>query len=207
MVIRLEIKCFDMGTSNTYVVWNASSLRAAIIDCGNPISVVKSFITANELKVEYIILTHGHFDHADGIFAYKEAFPNARTICTEAEACVLSDPSANLSAYFCKEAVSYPLPDIALHDGDDVVIHGDIAENDIIFKTISASGHTSGSYVLYCEKERVMFSGDVIFAGGGRGRTDFKYGDEIAMQKTLQKLYSIPESFVFYPGHGECDRI
>ena len=203
----IRIKTFSEGLldSNEYLVWNESSGRAAIIDCGNYTQETERFVKENCLTVDYIILTHGHYDHAEFTEDHKIAFPTAKLMCHAEEVAVLRDPMANLSAYF-GDAVAYPDPDIKLRNGDNVVIRGNSTENDIVFRVIDAPGHTPGSFCLLCDKEQIMFTGDVLFRRG-RGRTDFKYGDELTMQKTLRSVLSLPAEITFYSGHGAPSKI
>ena len=94
------IKLISRGLldSNTYVVYN-SSKRAMIVDCGSPVAEVREFVESNDMTVDYIVLTHGHFDHAHYIDEYISAFPNAEIICHRNELKVLYDPEANLSTF------------------------------------------------------------------------------------------------------------
>lgn len=200
----MDIKRFDKGIfgSNTYVISDPESGKGAVIDCGNAADAVKRYVSDKNISIEYIILTHGHYDHAELIGDYRIAFPGARSVCTAAEAKVLSDPEANVSALF-GSAVRYPLPDIALSDGDTLSLGENKAA---VFEVISTPGHTPGSYCLYLRAEKLMFTGDVLFAHG-RGRTDFKYGSEADMHRSLMRLLSMDGDTAIYPGHGEPSHI
>ena len=199
----MKIKTFPYGLfdSNGYVVWNEDGGRGIVIDCGNAVSSVKEFVSQNGITVDFIMLTHGHYDHIDNVGEYQKAFPDAELIYHENEVAVTRDCTANLTLYF-GEAQNYPLPDRALKNGDNVVIRGNSPENDIVFTVIDAPGHTPGSFLLLCESEKIMFTGDVIFRRG-RGRTDFKGGDEMTMRKTLSMIAQMDGDIAFYSGHGE----
>ncbi|MBR2461184.1 MAG: MBL fold metallo-hydrolase [Clostridia bacterium] len=199
----MKIKVFSNGllNSNEYLVWNAHGGRGAVIDCGNRARAVADFAEENGIKVEYIILTHSHYDHAHYVSEYIAAFPGAKLLCHADETALLSDPTANLSAYF-GEATRYPDPDVLLKNGDNAVICGDKPENDLVFRVMDAPGHTPGSFCLICDAEQIMFCGDVIFKCG-IGRTDFAYGSEEDMLRSLRRILSLPDRITFYPGHGE----
>lgn len=203
----MKIKTFDSGIfdSNEYLVWNESSRVGIIIDCGNYKDEIQAFVQDNGIKVTQIILTHGHYDHAEFTRDHLEAFEGAELLAHKKELALLSDPIANLTAYF-GEGEAYSTPNRALCNGDSVVIPGDMPGNDIEFKVIDAPGHTEGSFLLYCEKEKIMFAGDVIFKNG-RGRTDLPYGDESVMQSTLAEIRKMDGDIVFYPGHGAPDSL
>jgi glyoxylase-like metal-dependent hydrolase (beta-lactamase superfamily II) len=201
----LEIQNFDGGLlgANTFLVWDTESLDGMIIDCGNLPEAVKSFASQKGVTVKYIVLTHGHYDHAEYTEYFRSAFAGAMLACHRAEAPVLTDSEANVSEYF-GEANTYPLPDIALEEGD-VLTLGD-SETGISFVCLHTPGHTPGSICLYCKKEKTMFTGDTLF-NMGYGRTDFKHGSETALFTSLTRLLKMDADIVFYSGHGGSSEI
>ncbi len=88
-----------------------------------------------------------------------------------------------------------PPPDSFLKEKD----HFDVG--DLKFEVIHTPGHTPGGISLYCEKEKVVFTGDTLFAGTW-GRTDLPYSSEEEMAKSLKKLLKLPPETKVYPGHG-----
>ena len=199
----MKIKTFSDGLlgSNEYVLWNEDSGCGAVIDCGNEVTAVESFVHENGIVIDHIILTHGHYDHAEYVDAHRAAFPDAKLLGHENELPILRDSIANLTPWF-GEAKAYPEPDLVLKNGDNVVIHGKSPENDIVFRVIDAPGHTPGSFLLLCDAEKTMFTGDVLFKRG-RGRTDFRGGDEMTMRNTLRMIADMDDDIAFYSGHGE----
>lgn len=203
----MKIKTFSNGLlgSNEYLVWNEDGGHGAVIDCGNDVAEIERFARENGITVDYLILTHGHYDHAEYTASHQAAFPDAKLICHEKELPILRDGMANLSVYF-GSGKAYPEADVTLKDGDDVVIRGKSPENDIVFRVIDAPGHTPGSFLLLCSAEKIMFTGDVIFKRG-RGRTDFIGGDEWEMRKTLSMISEMDGDIEFYSGHGDPSTI
>jgi glyoxylase-like metal-dependent hydrolase (beta-lactamase superfamily II) len=63
-------------------------------------------------------------------------------------------------------------------------------------------GHTEGSTCFYLPSQKALFSGDVLFKGN-IGRVDFPGGDPRAMEKSLERVASLPPDTHVYPGHGE----
>ena len=199
----MKIKTFSDGLldSNEYLVWNETSGCGAVIDCGNDERAVADFARENGITVEHIILTHGHYDHAEYTEDHQNVFPNATLLCHENELPTLRDCVANLSIWG-NEMRAYPEPDATFKNGDNVVIRGNSPENNIVFHVIDAPGHTPGGFLLLCEKEKIMFTGDVLFRRG-RGRTDFRGGDEAVMRDTLRMIAGMDSDITFYSGHGE----
>ena len=190
------IKRFSLGLlqSNTYVVFCKESLNAMIVDCGCEVNEVLDFVTQNRLYVKYIVLTHGHYDHAEYANEYIKAFPDALFVCHEDEKQVLSDPDGNLTSFF-GIAKKYPLPMLTVKDGDTLTL----SEN-MVFTVIHAPGHTPGCICLLDEKNKIMLTGDVLFANS-YGRVDFKYGDPSEMRVSLERLLKLDPEITFFSGH------
>ena len=75
------------------------------------------------------------------------------------------------------------------------------------FKVIETPGHTPGGVSFYEPAEKVLFSGDSLFAGA-IGRTDHPGGDyEMLMKSILGKLVTLEGSVSVIPGHGPCTDI
>ena len=200
----VNYKCFSGGRlgSNSYLVY-ASDGSAMVVDCGNPPERIYSFAKENGLTVKYIILTHGHYDHVDHTEDFAELFSDAVVISHPAEAAVLTDPYANVSVLFGDPKAYRP--------AEQTVVEGDVirlgeGDDSVEFTVLSTPGHTPGSICLYCEKEKLMLTGDTLFAGG-RGRTDFRFGDEELIWKSLDRLLSMDGEITFLSGHGAPSRI
>jgi len=63
-------------------------------------------------------------------------------------------------------------------------------------------GHTPGSICFYFPEDKIIFTGDTLFAGA-IGRTDLSYSSKGDMKTSLKLLASLPEEVTVYPGHGE----
>ena len=199
--------------ANTYVVYNDNKNKqgkrdAFIVDPGNPVGEILSYAVSKELDVKYIILSHGHYDHVSFIEEYKRTFPDAATVCHEEESKVLTDPEANVS-YLFGDTNAYEDCAVKVKEGDNIVLSGiddNGAETDMKFTVMHTPGHTPGCICLYNEEEKLMLTGDTLFAGG-YGRTDFKYGSGAELMRSLRRLLSMEDEIVFYSGHGEMSRI
>lgn len=194
------IKIFKNGLlgSNTYLVYDNKSLEGMLVDCGNEPRQIETFCENMSIKIKYIVLTHGHYDHADYVRAYKSLFKGATVVAHSAEKAVLSDSEANVSE-LVGETTTYPMPDMTVEDGDTLRLGYD---DEMSFTVLHTPGHTPGGICLYCEKEKILFTGDTLFHYG-RGRTDFKYGDETEILASIKRLTELDGDTVFYPGHGE----
>ena len=197
----LLYKTFPSGLlgSNTHIVYDPESREAMVVDCGNDPTAPRLFLLENELKLKYILLTHGHYDHADFIEDYLASFPEATYAAHADEAVLLTDAYANVSIYFGTPK-KYPLPTLALREGDTISL------GKCELRVLSTPGHTPGSLCLYSKADKLMLTGDTLFKGG-RGRTDLTFGDEEAIQHSLSRLLSMDEDITFLSGHGEASLI
>ena len=194
-------KIFSRGLlgSNTYLVYDDDSREAMIVDLGNPPSEVVAVAKDMHLEVRYLVLTHAHFDHAEYIEKYRQAFPLARVVAHEREVAVMVNGEANVSIYF-GEPKDYGYPDMTVRHGETITL------GYLKFRVIHTPGHTPGSICLYSLTEGVMYTGDTLFRGG-RGRCDVKYGSEWEMADSLKRLFAMDDNIVFFPGHSVSSTI
>lgn len=208
--------------TNCYIV-PVGGGEAAVIDPADDYpAIVKA---AGELKLKYVLLTHGHFDHTgaaasvrDGVdrtqkpkkgAAPSETAPTAP--CTDvpiyihsADVGLLTDADKAL-AFFCPGKPYFPFgeEELALlktvEDGD-VIRCGEVE-----FKVMSTPGHTAGSVCFLCSDEDgrdIMFAGDTIFKDS-IGRSDGYSGDPSVQFESLEKLKALDKDYIILPGHGE----
>jgi len=84
---------------------------------------------------------------------------------------------------------------------DDDLLH----VGDLEFKVLHTPGHTKGGISLYCEGEKMLFSGDTMFRGSW-GRTDLPTGSfEDVINSITKKLIVLPEDTIVYPGHRKIN--
>ena len=185
----MKINKFTLGPvmTNTYLVHENG--RGFIVDCPYSSSVLDKFIEDNKIKIEFIILTHTHFDHVTGLKYYKDRF-GVEVFASEDAEDLAEDPNFNLSFHMNKLEV--PI-DHYLKDGEVFSKYN--------IKAIKTPGHTidSMSFVL----GDAIFTGDTLFRLSV-GRTDFPGGsfDEIK-DSIINKLGKLDKSAKIYPGHNE----
>ena len=190
----MRIKNFPsrMMDTNCYVI--SSGKDAIVIDPGEKEPKLLDYITEEDLTVEAIILTHGHYDHIAGVEWLKDN-THAPVICGKDEVKVLSSPTYNLSPLFGGGELTL-VPDRTLEDNEEVTF------GELKFKTIFTPGHTEGGICLYFENEMVLVSGDTLFAMS-IGRTDFPGGSYRDIVDSLKnRLMPLPDDTIVLPGHG-----
>lgn len=187
----LKIQRFPVGIlrTNSYLI--SYNDRGIIVDPGG----ISDKLDENIKKlngIDYIILTHGHFDHILEVKRYQN-LTGAKIVIGKDEKDFPMDNSLNLCSEFYKKGINNFSADILLKDGDTLNF------NDKEIKVIFTPGHTIGS-VCYC-LDNNMFSGDTLFRGKV-GRTDLATGNENDMLNSLKKLYNLETDYSIYPGHG-----
>jgi len=144
------------------------------------------------VAIRFIICTHGHWDHTMGLTELAAA-TGAKVACHAEDAGLLRHPTfAPFSFPFTLTPVT---PDRLLEEGDTVEVGAHR------FTVLHTPGHTPGSICLYAAEDRLLFSGDTLFAGAC-GRVDLPGGDPEAMVRSLQRLRALPPDTIVYSGHG-----
>ncbi len=72
---------------------------------------------------------------------------------------------------------------------------------EIDLEVLHTPGHTEGSVCLLAADERLLLTGDTLFAGSW-GRTDLPGGDEDQMVDSLSRLSTMADDLRVLPGHG-----
>lgn len=204
MINRIIVGAFS---TNCYL-YETIKGKCAIIDPGDNAPLILSEIEKKELIPEIIICTHGHFDH---ILAVSQLINHYRTMGKELPLAIgameglffgekslqihqesllsvglppsLFPPESSLTAptYLLKEGETVPFTDL---------------------KVIETPGHSKGSISLLSSENRLLFSGDCLFAQG-IGRTDLRGGSHSEiLNSIIQKLFTLDETIKVYPGHG-----
>ncbi|MDD2482895.1 MAG: MBL fold metallo-hydrolase [Candidatus Shapirobacteria bacterium] len=183
--------------TNCYLIWEEETKECLVIDPGDDGVGISEEINNKKLKVKAVFLTHGHFDHSMGALDLKLIY-NVDFGCSEKDAFLL-DRQDETAKHFLKKEIQ--VPNFIKIDIDlDKIKKFELGEE--IIEIIKTPGHTPGSVCFYNKKNKLLFSGDTLFAGL-RGRTDFKYGSTKEIFKSLKKLMKLDKKTLVLPGHGD----
>ncbi len=160
-----------------------------IVDPGT--TDVLQYCLEKQLKVTDILLTHGHYDHIGGVDALVKEY-GAHVYATRDTMHVVKDEVLNLSFRHQPITLKSPIHDV----GDGIHIGSEIID---VYET---PGHVIGSCCYLFEKEKIMFTGDTLFAGS-IGRVDFPGSSMQEMQQSITLLKNLQIDCVVAPGHGE----
>jgi hydroxyacylglutathione hydrolase len=193
----LEILTVGALETNCYILGDEKTKQAVVIDPGGDFEIIEDHLKKLELKVQYIILTHGHVDHIGALGELKKA-TGAEILIHSKDSAMLYDPNQNLSI-FSGDKITPIKADKLLEEGDIIHCGG------IRLEVLHTPGHTPGGISLLTDK--MVFTGDSLFCGS-IGRTDFPGSSfQKLIQSIKDKLLSKDDDFIIYPGHGPSSTI
>lgn len=194
----LETAAVGPFFKNGYVVGCERTKQAVYIDPGDEVEQLLAFITAEQLRVTHILLTHAHVDHVSGVAEAKRAL-NAPIYLHQDD--LLIYQNAVRSGVLFGLTVEEPPPVDHYYDGATIGF-GDYEVN-----VAHTPGHCPGGVCLALSKKGdasppSLFVGDTLFAGS-IGRTDLPGGDyETLLQAITGVLFKFPDESIVYSGHG-----
>ena len=160
------------GDNFSYIIADDATREAAVVDSSYNAGELSRILTAENLKLKYIINTHGHSDHTAGNQELRSMF-SAKTVVHK-----LSRINA----------------DVTVDDGDIIRI------GSVPVKVIHTPGHTPDSICLLVDNQKLL-TGDTLFVGEC-GRTDLPGGNSKSMYNSLfNKLLKLNDDVEVYPGH------
>ena len=191
---------------NAYVVSTLDGAGQAVglvIDPSFPPQVDRllAYVAERGIRIEKIILTHGHADHIAGLDAVHDAHPDAQVAMAAADQPMLADASRNLSAPFGMSVTLRTPMDMDLQPGMGFPL------GSLSWQVLDTMGHSPGGISLHCPSEGIVFTGDALFSGS-IGRTDFPGSDHARLISNIRdNLLSLPDDTVVYSGHGPTTTI
>lgn len=193
----LQKLCVGELSTNCYILGDEKTNEGVVIDPGGDFDLIDENIEKLNLKIKYIILTHGHIDHIKALVPLKKK-TKAKVLIHKEDLPILSDPTYNLSQFIGEDS-SFSEPDLLLKDGDTIEF------GKVKLLVLHTPGHTPGSISLYTDN--LLFTGDTLFCEG-MGRTDLPGASyEKLFSSIKQKLFTKPDDTEVFPGHGPSTTI
>jgi glyoxylase-like metal-dependent hydrolase (beta-lactamase superfamily II) len=181
---------------NCTLLWDAATRQAVVVDPGGDVDDILAAVAARELKVEQLLLTHGHIDHVGGAAALAARLGGVPVVGPQQDDAFWLDQLPEQCRMFGFPHTGALKPDRWLAEGDTVAVGGETLE------VVHTPGHTPGHVCFFNAPARLAIVGDVLFAGS-IGRTDFPGGNHAALIASIrEKLFPRGDDVAFIPGHG-----
>lgn len=185
---------------NCSIVFDEAVKVGAVVDPGGDIPAIREAIGQSGARIEKILLTHGHLDHAGGAAELAETL-GVGIEGPHVDDLFLLENLAESGARYGIMGMRPVAPGRWLGDGDTVQVGG------LTFSVYHAPGHSPGSVVYYDAANRFALMGDVLFQGS-IGRTDLPRADHATLLRSIrEKILPLGDDVVFLPGHGPASRI
>lgn len=188
---------FNDLMERSYLIWDETG-ECVIVDPGFSDKYQKEsligFIQTNGLTPVKVLLTHGHFDHTLGLRETVRIYHIPVMMHPD-------DRETLENVGYFRMLFGADIPDTYtqttdIHDGDTIEF------GNSVFEVIATPGHTPGGVCYLDRKNRILLSGDTLFAGS-IGRTDHPAGDyDKLMESIFTKLMVLDGDINVYPGHG-----
>jgi glyoxylase-like metal-dependent hydrolase (beta-lactamase superfamily II) len=173
------------------VLGDEPSGEAIAIDTATPcVEWLTQTLAERGWRLKLVVSTHRHWDHI-GDNAAVSAATGAEIAAHFADRHGLERPQPIMAPFPIPPSV----PAIDLAEGSTIRF-GEIA-----LTVLHTPGHTEGSVCLLADSERLLFTGDTLFAGSW-GRTDLPGGSEEQMVDSLGRLAALSGDLKVLPGHG-----
>lgn len=192
---RLQLKSAWVEPTNCYIIQDEETKETMVIDPAGELEKIIEMLEILNAKLKYIFLTHCHADHIGAAAQLHEKY-GVKILIHRNGVENLENDDIVLASYIGANKITLE-PDSRIDDEDLLHI------GNIEFKVLHTPGHTSCSTSLYCEKHKMIFSGDTIFRGAW-GRTDLQTSSfENIIKSITEKIMVLPEDTIIYPGHGK----
>jgi len=153
-----------------------------------------SFLADNNLQPTGMVNTHFHIDHIVGNTFICNTF-NLSPQCHKASK-MFWETAVEFGSVFGIKVENLIIPSDFIEDGDSIEFGSSSVQ------VLYTPGHADGSVCLVNHDERYVIAGDVLFRDS-IGRTDLPTGNfDVLHQSITSKLFTLPDDYVVYPGHG-----
>lgn len=195
--MALSISTYVLGPieNNTYLIVDSASNRAAVIDPSSASEKILIYIQENKLSLEFLLITHAHFDHIGGVKWFNSQFNKKLTVALHSfDLSLWNDGGGSKDFGFDLNIGSAP---------NQLLSNGQILSlGETPIEVIHTPGHTPGHVTFLAHKDMAAFCGDLIFCHG-IGRTDLATGNTNDLLASIrEKIFSLDPNTILYPGHG-----
>jgi len=193
----LEIISFTLGMAytNAYLVADPETGEATVIDPAWDGNIILAEAQKRDWRIAHLWYTHAHFDHFGGAGGVADGCDPLPIVAMHPEDRPLWESKGGASLFGLNLDDPGPEPSIDLAHGQTLSLGGNQ------FEVRHAPGHSPGHVMFYCEAEKVLFSGDVVFKQS-IGRTDLPGGSyDTLMSSIREQVMTLPDDVRILSGH------
>lgn len=185
--------------ANCVVLGDEPARAAAVIDPGGEAPKILDTIERLGLRVDAIVLTHAHIDHASAAYEVKQA-TGAPLYMNHGDTPLYEQMDA-FAGWLGMQPPKRAAIDRDAPDGAVIPFGG------IGMTVLHTPGHSPGGISLWIPGEKVVLTGDTLFHSS-IGRSDLPGGDgHLLLRSIAGKLLTLPDDTLVIPGHGESTTI
>lgn len=201
----MEYKIFvnNSWQENTVVLFDETG-EAVVVDCGcfgrAEEKKLEDFFVQEKLRPVALLNTHLHIDHIFGNNFMKETYGLEAQVAEEDNFYI--EHAVEYAAMLgVRGIISPPAAGKFLKEGDRIVF------GNSELQVLAVPGHSPGGLCFYSERDRLLLTGDSLFAGS-IGRTDLPGGNTRQLLEGIRnKLFVLPDEVRVIPGHGPMTSI
>lgn len=195
----MRIHTYPLGElqANCYLIENEG--KGILIDPADDGSFLLEELQRKNIELEALLLTHGHFDHCMAAGEIQMSL-NIPLYLHKKDQFLIDRLESTAEHFLGYKPIVLPPKKI------EYISSGDLKIINFKFQILSSPGHTPGGVSYYFPEEKVIFTGDTLFAGA-IGRTDLSYSSKKDLWSSLKTILALPEETIVYAGHGESTYI
>lgn len=167
-----------------------------------------------ERKLDYIFLSHSHYDHVVGAPYVLKYYPEATVVAGEYAAKIFAKPTARaimrdldrkyadtcgVSAY--EDLIDDLKVDVTVNDGDTIKC------GDMTFTVVSLPGHTKDSVGFYLQEEKFLLGSETlgVYFGKDTYLPFFLVGYQMSLD-SFEKVKTMDIDYMLLPHYGVVDK-
>lgn len=175
--------------ANSYIFMEDN--QCIIIDCNTN---TLPYLQEHNLEPAYLLVTHEHFDHVEGVKKLKECFPNMIIVASKITSSLMKDAKTNMSFYLDGIGIEEIEADVYIEDKSSFIFK----ENNI--QTYYTPGHTAGGIIIHIGN--VLFTGDTLL--NIKTPTNLPNSSKKQLRESIEFIDSnFNNDTIFYQGHGD----
>ena len=180
---------------NCTLLWCEETMEGAVVDPGGYIDLIIEAVETKGIKLQKVLLTHGHLDHVGAAADLAKQF----NIPIEGP----HRDELSLIAALPQQCVMFGFPPVKTFTPDRWLVQGDtVSFGQQILEVLHCPGHTLGHVVFFHRDDKLALVGDVLFRGS-IGRTDLPGGNHAQLLDSIRnRLWPLGDKVAIIPGHG-----